>query len=62
LVHPVAKELLASKIPARLAYVWTGGAPRVVPIWFHWTGKEFVWDAAQFAQAKKRWQKIRTWC
>jgi hypothetical protein len=42
LEHPVAKELLASKIPARLAYVWTDGTPRVVPIWFHWTGREFV--------------------
>jgi Pyridoxamine 5'-phosphate oxidase len=42
LEHPVAKELLASKIPARLAYIWTDGTPRVVPIWFHWTGQEFV--------------------
>src|ERR1700745_1223212 len=39
---PVAKELLNSTIPARLAYVWTDGSPRVIPIWFHWTGKEFV--------------------
>lgn len=37
-----SKELLQSKIPARLAYVWTDGTPRVVPIWFHWNGKEFV--------------------
>jgi PPOX class probable F420-dependent enzyme len=42
LQHPVSKELLQSKIPARLAYVWTDGTPRVVPIWFHWDGKEFV--------------------
>src|SRR5271169_6254477 len=42
LQHPAAKELLASKIPARLAYVWTDGTPRVVPIWFHWSGREFV--------------------
>jgi len=42
LEHPVAKELLASKIPARLAYVWTDGTPRVVPIWFHWNGSELV--------------------
>lgn len=42
LEHPVSKELLQSKIPARLAYVWTDGTPRVVPIWFHWDGKEFV--------------------
>ena len=31
-----------SKIPARLAYVWPDGSPRVVPIWFHWNGKEIV--------------------
>jgi hypothetical protein len=42
LEHPVAKELMQSKIPARLAYVWTDGTPRVVPIWFHWDGHEFV--------------------
>lgn len=40
--HPASKELLQSNIPARLAYVWTDGTPRVVPIWFHWNGKEFV--------------------
>ncbi len=42
LQHPVAQELFASKIPARLAYIWTDGTPRVVPIWFHWTGSEVV--------------------
>ena len=42
LQHPVAQELLQSKIPARLAYIATDGTPRVVPIWFHWTGQEFV--------------------
>jgi Pyridoxamine 5'-phosphate oxidase len=40
--HPASQELLQSKIPARLAYVWTDGTPRVVPIWFHWNGSEFV--------------------
>ena len=39
---PVARELLASTIPARLAYNWLDGTPRVVPIWFHWDGKQFV--------------------
>ena len=39
---PVAQELLRSTSPARLAYVWRDGSPRVVPIWFHWNGKEFV--------------------
>ena len=42
LQHPAAQELLRSKIPARLAYVWTDGTPRVIPIWFHWNGREFV--------------------
>jgi nitroimidazol reductase NimA-like FMN-containing flavoprotein (pyridoxamine 5'-phosphate oxidase superfamily) len=42
LQHLASQELLQSKIPARLAYVWKDGSPRVIPIWFHWNGKEFV--------------------
>ena len=42
LQDPAAQELLSSKIPARLAYIWTDGTPRVVPIWFHWNGQEIV--------------------
>jgi PPOX class probable F420-dependent enzyme len=42
LQNPIAQELLQSKIPARLAYIATDGTPRVVPIWFHWNGREFV--------------------
>jgi hypothetical protein len=42
LQHPASKELLRSKIPARLAYIGTDGTPRVVPIWFHWNEREFV--------------------
>jgi len=42
LEHPASQNLLRSTIPARLAYVWTDGTPRVVPIWFHWTGSDFV--------------------
>src|SRR5215470_8895811 len=42
LQHPISQELLQSKIPARLAYIASDGTPRVVPIWFHWDGKEFV--------------------
>jgi nitroimidazol reductase NimA-like FMN-containing flavoprotein (pyridoxamine 5'-phosphate oxidase superfamily) len=38
LEDPVAVELLASTVPARLAYTWFDGTPRVVPIWFHWDG------------------------
>jgi len=42
LQHPASQALLQSTIPARLAYVWTDGTPRVVPIWFHWNGREIV--------------------
>lgn len=39
---PIAQQLLTSTTPARLAYVGRDGLPRVVPIWFHWTGNELV--------------------
>lgn len=39
---PVAQSLLTSTNLARLAYVWDDGTPRVIPIWFHWDGKEIV--------------------
>jgi hypothetical protein len=42
LEDPVARDLLKSTIPARLAYSWTDGTPRVVPIWFEWDGSQFV--------------------
>lgn len=42
LSDPLAKELLADSIMARLAYTGRDGTPRVVPIWFHWTGSELV--------------------
>jgi PPOX class probable F420-dependent enzyme len=42
LQHPASQELLHSKIPARLAYIATDGTPRVIPIWFHWNGKDLV--------------------
>ena len=38
----VARRLLASALPARVAYVSMDGTPRVVPTWFHWTGDEVV--------------------
>ena len=37
-----AHRLLGSTIPARLAYTWRDGTPRVVPIWFHWDGTDLV--------------------
>jgi predicted pyridoxine 5'-phosphate oxidase superfamily flavin-nucleotide-binding protein len=42
LQHPSAQVLLQSTIPARLAYVWTDGTPRVIPIWFLWNERELV--------------------
>jgi hypothetical protein len=39
---PVAQHLLQSKAPTRFAYVWRDGTPRVIPIGFHWNGKEIV--------------------
>src|ERR1700760_585541 len=42
LQHPASRQLLESKIPARLAYIGSDGTPRVVPIWFHWNGTDFV--------------------
>lgn len=39
---PIAQQLLESRIPARLAYTWHDGSPRVVPIWFHWNGREII--------------------
>jgi len=42
LLDPVAQALLSSREPARLAYSWTDGSPRVVPIWFTWNGTELI--------------------
>jgi len=39
---PVAQQLLQSTVPARFAYTWRDGTPRVVPIAFHWNGRELV--------------------
>jgi hypothetical protein len=49
----VARELLASDIPARLSYVWHDGSPRVVPMWFEWTGRDFVMGAPPNAPKMK---------
>ena len=40
LAKPLSQQLLASGIPARLAYTALDGDPRVVPIGFLWTGSE----------------------
>ena len=46
---PIAQELINSNNPARLAYTARDGTPRVIPIWFHWNGKEIVLGTPQKA-------------
>jgi hypothetical protein len=41
----LAQELLGSPIVARLAYTWRDGSPRVIPMWFHWTGEDILMGA-----------------
>jgi hypothetical protein len=53
LQEAVAQELLQSKSPAHLAYVWRDGTPRVVPIGFHWNGQELVMATATDAPKTK---------
>lgn len=38
----LAKRLLNSTIPARLAYIAKDSTPRVIPTWFYWDGTEMV--------------------
>lgn len=42
---PSARELLASRIPARLGYIAADGTPRVIPVAFHFTGDTFVFGS-----------------
>jgi Pyridoxamine 5'-phosphate oxidase len=51
LADPLAQQLLSSTIPARVAYTWTDGSPRVVSLWFHWDGRHIV--CATFGPAPK---------
>ncbi len=39
---PVSQKLLHSATLSHLAYNWTDGTPRLVPIWFQWIGLEVV--------------------
>src|SRR5215510_1756243 len=41
----VAQQLLGSPSIARLAYTWRDGSPRVVPMWFQWTGEDLLMGA-----------------
>ena len=49
----VAQRLLQSPLPARLAYSWTDGTPRVVPLGFHWNGEELVFGTPPDAPKMK---------
>ena len=49
----VAQRLLRSRLPARLAYSWTDGSPRMVPIGFHWNGEELVFGTPPDAPKMK---------
>ena len=46
---PLAQELLHSPLLARLAYIGTDGAPRAIPIGYHWNGDQFVMCTAAAA-------------
>ncbi|MEV6926527.1 pyridoxamine 5'-phosphate oxidase [Dactylosporangium sp. NPDC051485] len=58
LLHPVAQRLLVSRELARVAYVGLDGAPRVLPIMFHWNGTEVIlasfWNAAKIRALRVR--------
>ncbi len=51
--EPVAQKLLNSATLAHLAFNWTDGTPRVVPIWFQWTGEEVVFCSVGVAKKLK---------
>ncbi|MBN9111029.1 MAG: pyridoxamine 5'-phosphate oxidase family protein [Pseudonocardia sp.] len=51
LAEPMAQELMAARIPARLAYTALDGTPRVVPMGYAWTGSALV--MATVAKAPK---------
>lgn len=57
LQDPIAQQLLQATWPARLAYTWTDGTPRVVPIGFHWNGTEIVLGTAPGAPKMKALQE-----
>ena len=39
---PVAQQLLNTTSPAKLAYTWTDGTPRLVPVGIHWDGRQII--------------------
>lgn len=46
---PYARRLLTSSIPARLAYIGLDGAPRAIPIAYHFDGARFVLATIDFS-------------
>jgi hypothetical protein len=40
--RPYAQQLIASRIPARIAYTALDGTPRVIPTNYHWNGSTLV--------------------
>src|SRR5215470_7351204 len=59
LQDPLAQELLRSREPARLAYSWFDGTPRVVPIWFHWTGERITFGSPPRAPKLRAIERAR---
>ena len=53
----VAQELLNGNVLARLAYTWMDGTPRVMPIWFTWTGEDLVFGSYPTAPKLKALQQ-----
>lgn len=49
----VALKLLQSNNLAHLAYSWKDGTPRVVPMWFYWTGEAVLMGAPPNAPKMK---------
>ena len=57
---PIAQQLLNQNIPGHLAYVWTDGSPRVIPIGFTWTGTELVTGTPRYRpqdDGPERWRQ-----
>ncbi|MFL6077032.1 MAG: pyridoxamine 5'-phosphate oxidase family protein [Mycobacteriales bacterium] len=51
--RPYSRELLASHIPARLAYTGLDGDPRVVPVGYDWDGTHITLASAVTAAKTK---------
>ena len=54
-VSPLTDPATAARLGAvaHLAYQWSDGTPRVVPIWFQWNGQEVVMGTPPHARKVK---------